>query len=420
MRYQYGEFDGDGFKGPDALFPSPKMIQFILSYGQEALDAMQEIDPESAEAQYVQALIEAGLMEEQKNADGTSTLTMTPRMLKGMQHRALLEIFKDMAKGVRGSHDVATAGRTLERTEGTRQYEFGDPLSEVDLSATLRNTIRRQLQETPPGEAAPSEVTPETSSSDSDQSGLQGLKLNLKMNDFEVHQTESRSDCATVLLIDQSGSMLRYGRFLQAKRVAMGLQAMINAQFPNDSLDYVGFYSLADKLTERDIPLAMPKPVSIRDYEVRLRAPLAEAESNPEKIPLHFTNLHLGLQRARAILQRRGAANKQIFLITDGQPTAHIQSDDKTGEDWLYLLYPPTEETAQTTLREALMCRQAGIRIASFALIEDYWGMDWVSFIEQMTRLTRGVAFYNTGEDLASTVIESYLSGRKTKKYVGA
>ena len=85
----------------------------------------------------------------------------------------------------------------------------------------------------------------------------------------------------------------------------------------------------------------------------------------------------------------------------------------------LYLLYPPHQRTVSATLKEALRCRQQGIRIATFALIEDYWGMEWVSFVEQLTRLTRGTAFYCTSEDLGSTVIEGYLSGRKKKSFVG-
>ncbi len=84
----------------------------------------------------------------------------------------------------------------------------------------------------------------------------------------------------------------------------------------------------------------------------------------------------------------------------------------------LYLLYPPTEETSNITLQEALKCQQQGIRIATFALIEDYWGMDWVGFVDQLTRLTRGMAYYCTSEDLSSTVIESYLTGKKTKSFV--
>ncbi len=395
MRYSYGEYDGQPFPSPDDLFPSSKLVNFILEYGEQALDAMQTL--EGDEADMIRLMIEAGLLEEVQDEDGNTKLQMTPRMLKGMQHQALLEIFRDMDKSVKGSHETSQSGRTTERSEGNKAYEFGDPLSEVDLGATLRNVMRRQVSE----------------------DGKAVLPLQIQMDDFEVHQTEARADCATVLLMDLSGSMMRYGRFLQAKRVAMGLKAMIEQRFPQDTLEYVGFYSLAEPMREQDVPLVMPKPVTIRDWEVKLRVPVQQARENMERMPLHFTNLQMGLREARRILAKRGASNKQIFIITDGQPTAHVQTSPDTGEEMLYLLYPPTEETSTITLQEAVKCQQQGIRIASFALIEDYWGMDWVGFIDQLTRLTRGTAFYNTGEDLASTVIESYLSGRKTRKFTG-
>ena len=395
MRYSYGEYDGQPFPSPDDLFPSSKLVNFILEYGEQALDAMQTL--EGDEADMIRQMIEAGLLEEVQDEDGNTKLQMTPRMLKGMQHQALLEIFRDMDKSVKGSHETSQSGRTTERSEGNKAYEFGDPLSEVDLGATLRNVMGRQVSE----------------------DGKAVLPLQIQMDDFEVHQTEARADCATVLLMDLSGSMMRYGRFLQAKRVAMGLKAMIEQRFPQDTLEYVGFYSLAEPMREQDVPLVMPKPVTIRDWEVKLRVPVQQARENMERMPLHFTNLQMGLREARRILAKRGASNKQIFIITDGQPTAHVQTSPDTGEEMLYLLYPPTEETATITLQEAVKCQQQGIRIASFALIEDYWGMDWVGFIDQLTRLTRGTAFYNTGEDLASTVIESYLSGRKTRKFTG-
>jgi uncharacterized protein with von Willebrand factor type A (vWA) domain len=145
--------------------------------------------------------------------------------------------------------------------------------------------------------------------------------------------------------------------------------------------------------------------------------------ANPKQIPLHFTNLQLGLRLAQQRLSRRGAANKQIFIITDGQPTAHVAANTSSGGapgtgEMLYLLYPPTEETAMVTLKEAMRCQQRGIRLATFALIEDYWGMDWVGFVDQMTKLTRGVSFYCGSGDLAGCIMESYLSGKKRKTYI--
>lgn len=403
MKFSYSEFDGQGFLSPDQLFASPQVMNFILQYGEKALDAMSNLENPD-EQEFIQAMIDAGLLEEYQDENGKTKLRMTGRLIKGFQHRALLEIFSDLRKGSREGHTTRQSGRTTERAEGTKAYEFGDPISELDMGATLRNAIARQ--------------TAERARATGVASGGPGLPIYINTNDFEVFQTEGSTDCATVMLIDLSGSMMRYGRFLQAKRIALGMQELIRGQFPQDTLDYVGFYSLADVLHERDIPLVMPKPVTVRDYEVRIRTPLEQARANPEAIPQHFTNLQLGLRTARQILSRRGAANKQIFVITDGQPTAHVAPGQGSDEEMLYLLYPPTETTSNITLTEAMRCQQQGIRIATFALIEDYWGMDWVGFVDQLTRLTRGLAYYCTSENLSSTVIESYLTGKKTKSFI--
>ncbi|MEX0655586.1 MAG: VWA domain-containing protein [Phycisphaeraceae bacterium] len=400
MKFQYGEYDGQPFQGPDSLFPEPKLVQFILQYGEQALDAMEQLENEEGQ-DYLEGLINAGLLEKTEDEQGNGKFQLTPRMIKGIQHKALLEIFANLKRGTKEGHETRSPGRTSERTDGTKPYEFGDPLSEIDLTATMRNAMARQLaQKQATGQA----VGP-------------SLPVHINPSDFELHVTEGAADCATVILIDQSGSMMRWGRFYQAKRVALGMAALIQQRFPQDTLDFVGFYSMAERIRERDLPLVMPKPISVRDYQVRLRLPLDQARENEDQIPLHFTNLQLGLRQARQILSRRGAINKQIFVITDGQPTAHVEPNEAGGE-MLYLLYPPNERTATATLKEALKCQQQGIRIATFALIEDYWGMDWVGFVDRLTRLTRGMAYYCTSDDLSSTVIESYFAGKKKKSFI--
>jgi uncharacterized protein with von Willebrand factor type A (vWA) domain len=118
------------------------------------------------------------------------------------------------------------------------------------------------------------------------------------------------------------------------------------------------------------------------------------------------------LQLARRILQRRGGDNKQIFIVTDGQPTAHVEGD------FVHLLYPPDRCSTVATLKEAVLAVRDGCRISTFALIEDYWGMDWVDFVDQLTKLTKGVAFYTNSGNLSSCIMESYLSGRKKKTHI--
>jgi Ca-activated chloride channel homolog len=202
--------------------------------------------------------------------------------------------------------------------------------------------------------------------------------------------------------------MMRYGRYLSAKKVAMALSALIRQRFPQDTVDIVGFYSTATRIREEQLPLIMPKMISTHEYMINVKVPLDQAHRTHQ----HFTNLQLGMQMGRKILGARQAEQKLMFVITDGQPTAHVDGNT------LYLQYPPTRTTAMATLKESLLCMRAGIRIASFALIEDYYGMEWVEFIDQMTRLCKGVAFYCASGDLASCVMESYLSGKKKKTFI--
>ena len=122
--------------------------------------------------------------------------------------------------------------------------------------------------------------------------------------------------------------------------------------------------------------------------------------------------MHLGLLHARRLLARRGGMNKQVFIITDGEPTAHVQGE------YVHLIYPPHERTMVATLSEALLLARQGIRFATFALIDDYYQMDWVQFVDQLTKLTRGVAFYCTGGSLADCILESYLSGRRRRTFI--
>ena len=396
MKYLYGEYDGLPFPTPDSLFPSPRVMRFILQHGQQALDAMEQLEDEEARA-YIEQLIEDGLLERD---EATGELRLTPKMVRGIEHQSLLEIFQGLERGTREGHQTVAAGHSDERTEGTKPYAYGDPLSEIDVGATMRNAFARHH-----ADAAQRGEDP-------------ALPIGIRSSDFELHVTEGQTDTALCVLLDMSGSMMRWGRFYQAKRVALGMAQLVRSKFPQDTVDFVGFYSTAEAIPERDLPLVMPKPVTVQDYQVRLRVPLDQATEDPKRVPQHFTNLQLGLRVARQLLSRRGATNRQIFIITDGQPTAHVEPSEAGGE-MLYLVYPPTERTSTITLKEALRCQQTGIRIATFALIEDYWAMDWVGFVDQLTRLTRGMAFYCSSDDLSSTIIESYLSGKRRKSVVG-
>lgn len=401
MKFTYGPFDAHhAFRGQDALFPSFNFLQFVLQYGQEGLEALDDPDADERIQALVEQMIDAGLLER----DDEGRLRPTPRTVKSMEARTLLEIFRDLRPGYRGEHRSPMAGRTSERTDGTRPYEYGDPVGEIDAGQTLRNAIQRALAS---GVGASRAGAGEP---------LSLLPLRLIDRDFELHNTESVGETAIVVLLDLSGSMIRYGRFLQAKRVALGLKALVERRFPTDSLQFIGFSSVAAPIRERDLTLVMPRPIATRQWQVRIRVPLEQASEAPQ----HFTNLHHALRLARVALARTGARNKQIFIVTDGQPTAHVERADAPAADMLHLIYPPSDRTWQVTLEEAYRCAQADIRLSTFALIEEYESMDWVGFVEQMTRLTRGVAFYCTAGDLPGLIVESYLSGKRRKTSAAA
>jgi uncharacterized protein with von Willebrand factor type A (vWA) domain len=390
MKYFYGEFDGEEFPSQDQLFGFNQLMDLILQHGEQALKALQQMmnDPDK---QQISEMLEQLLQEGMLDKDGKGKLKLTPRSINQMQRKALMEVFSNLRLGQREGHEKITAGQGGERIEGTKPYQFGDPVSELDLHATLHNALSRH-------------GLPKASLSDR----TVGPKIRFDERDFELHLHEGTTSCSTVVLLDMSGSMMRYGRFLAAKKVALAMQALVRSKFPQDSIDFVGFYSGAARIAEHALPLTMPKPVSLYDYQVRMRVAIDQLD----KAPQHFTNLHMGLQLARRILQKRGGDNKQMFIVTDGQPTAHVEGD------YVHLLYPPDRRSTVATLKEAVLAVRDGCRISTFALIEDYWGMDWVDFVDQLTKLTKGVAFYTNSANLSSCIMESYLSGRKKKTHI--
>ena len=410
----YSEFDGEGpgrFLSPDDLFPPKGLTDFITEYGEQGLEALDQ-HPDEQIQQLIQDMLDAGLLER----DDQGTLHPTPRMVRGMQHNAFLEIFNNLAKSHREGHETNEPGRQGERTEGTRPHPPGDPIAELDLSTTIRNAIQRTAAELTTNTQPHAQPNIQPNQKPNRGAADQLLPLKINDRDFELFNVESSADCATAILIDLSGSMMRYGRHIAAKRVAMGMAGLIKEKFPLDTVDFIGFASTAEHITEADLPLVMPKPITTRDWEVRVRCPLDQAEQTHP----HFTNLHHALRMARQTLARKGSQNKQIFIITDGQPTAHLTFPPELGGNaTLNLIYPPAQSSSDATLEEAFTCTQQGIRIASFALIEEYHAMEWVGFIDQLTRLSQGAAFYCTAGDLESTIMESYLTGKRKKQPIG-
>ena len=332
MRYAYGEFDGQEFPTPDSLFGYDQIMDFILEYGEKALDAMEKMDP--ADAEILQKMIDEGMLDKV-----AGRYRLTPKAINAMQRRALMEIFSAAPPWYPREPPDDQPRRRRDRLEGTKKYQYGDPISELDLNQTMRNAVARNSAE---------RQIENRKSKIENPPGI-GLPIQLSENDLELHQVEGATNVALCVLIDLSGSMMRCGRFLSAKKVAMALTALVRQRFPQDTVDIVGFYSTATRIREEQLPLIMPKRVSTHEYMIDIKVPLDQADRTHQ----HFTNLQLGMQMGRQILRARQAEQKLMFVITDGQPTAHVEGN------MLHLQYPPTQRTAMATLREALLCMRA-------------------------------------------------------------
>jgi uncharacterized protein with von Willebrand factor type A (vWA) domain len=297
-------------------------------------------------SQLTKMLEEAGLIE---NKEGR--LELTPRGLRAIGSNALRDLFSELTKERLGQHQQHREGLGHERSYQTKAYEFGDPF-QLDLQRTIRNAIRRQGGGTP---------------------------VVLHPDDFEIERTEHLTRSSTVLMLDLSMSMPMRDNFLPAKKVAMALHHLISSQFPRDYLGLVGFSETARVITADQLP-----EVSW-DF-------------------VYGTNMHHGFTLARQLLAKQ-SGNKQILMITDGEPTAHI-----TPSGDIYFNYPPVRETVEATLREVVRCTREGIRINTFVLDAT---SALTAFIEKMTQINRGRAFYTTNEALGDYVLVDFLEHRR-------
>jgi uncharacterized protein with von Willebrand factor type A (vWA) domain len=297
-------------------------------------------------AEITKMLEEAGLIQQKEGR-----LELTPRGLRKIGNNALRDLFTKLVRDKNGQHQITRQGYGHERTYETKPYEYGDPFS-IDLHRTIRNAIRRNGPSTP---------------------------VKLSPDDFEIETTEHLTRSSTVLMLDLSMSMPMRDNFLPAKKVAMALHSLITSQFPRDFMGIVGFSETAYELSAAQLP-----EVSW-DFA-------------------YGTNMHHGFTLARKMLSRQ-SGTKQIIMITDGEPTAHITP----GGD-VFFNYPPVHETIEATLREAARCTRDGIRINTFMLDADY-GLK--SFVEQLTAVNRGRAFFTSPETLGDYVLVDFIEHKQ-------
>jgi uncharacterized protein with von Willebrand factor type A (vWA) domain len=375
-RYEYTRWDGSQeFQPQSAEKAFDQIAEYLLQHGEQVLRNLDRFQDEDM-PEILELIQKDGLIEK----DGEGKWQVSPKGLRRIQDEALTSLFQTFNRDAIGRHDTPQKGEGTVRLEDSKPYVYGDSLANLDLHETLKNAMIRQGG---------------------------GLPIRLHYDDYVVHETEYQTRCATVVLIDMSGSMGRYGKYAMTKKVALALQAMVRAQFAQDSMQMIGFYSFANLLTEKQLLNSAPKPISLYDSRVHLRFDL---DTPHQRIPQHFTNIDAGLRLARNHLARQAAQNQQIIVITDGEPTAHIEGRE------VVLIYPPSEKTARATLNEVKRCAAAGIRVSSFALIEDYFYTGLVNFVEEMARVSQGVAAYCSTEDLGQFVFDSFIGGRRTRR----
>lgn len=296
-------------------------------------------------AEITRMLSDAGLIEQREGR-----VELTPQGMRRLGQNALAELFRKLDRDMLGRHELERTGIGHERNHQTKAYEWGDPFN-LHIGRTIRNAIVRDG----------------------------GSPVTLAPDDFEIEQTEQLVRSSTVLMLDLSLSMPMRDNFLPAKKVAMALHSLISMQYPRDYLGLVGFSEVARVLTADQLP-----EVSW-DF-------------------VYGTNMQHGFQLARQLLSRQ-SGTKQIIMITDGEPTAHINSH---GEPEFH--YPPVRATVDATLLEVSRCTRDDIRINTFMLDPD---RSLQHFIERLTQLNGGRAFFTTPQDLGDYVLVDFIEQRR-------
>ena len=330
-----------------------------VQYGQRGL---QNVDPEQVRElmgeeaaatleqlkELPRILEEAGYIEKKGNR-----YELTPRGMRKIGQKALKDIFAQLKKDSFGKHKTTLTGSGGERTDDFKRYEFGDPFL-LDLEETVMNAVYRE------GPGSPVKIKPE---------------------DFEVYRTELITSSSTVLMLDMSRSMILRNCWAAAKKVAMALNMLIRSQYPKDNLYIIGFSDRARQLTPESLT-----QITWNEY-------------------VYGTNMQHGFQMARQLLARHKGGNKQIIMITDGEPTAHIEEDGR-----VEFQYPPSPRTFSETLKEVNRCTREQIVINTFMLEKSRY---LANFVEQMTKINKGRAFYASPENLGEYILVDYVASKK-------
>ncbi|MEU9515014.1 VWA domain-containing protein [Micromonospora sp. NPDC048169] len=288
-----------------------------------------------------------------RDAEG---LTLSPKALRRLASTALRRVFSDLTAGPRGQHDLRTAGAAGEVSGASRPWEYGDE-QPLDVVRTLTRAVRR--------------VGP-------------GVPVPLAVEDFEVVETERRASAAVVLCVDLSYSMISQGRRGPMKQTALALSHLMATRFPQDALQIVGFGREAMPLTQQE---------------------LAAVEPDMQQ----GTNLQHALRIAGRHLRRHPGAEPVVLVVTDGEPTAHLDPED--GE--AYFHWPPLPETISATIREVDRLTRYGATLNLFMLGDDP-GLR--RFVDAVARRSGGRMFTPDLDDLGEYVVSDYLRARHGRR----
>jgi len=360
MRHRYSWLDPDLIRQLLAEMGLRRLFnQLLLQSGGDVEEAMQMmrmlqqrgyIDPNIDLEAFFAQLTEENVI----GQDANGNVVLASGGERQIRRDALDEIFGGLQKSAAGFHSVQNAGQGTERLTETRPYQFGDDPMSIDSIRSLRNAMKH---------------------SDPDDA------IVMTEEDLEVFETEHNSSCATVVMIDISHSMVLYGedRITPAKKVALALTELVLTKYPKDSIDVVLF---GDEAVE--VPISEIAYVKVGPYH---------------------TNTKAGLELAQRILRRRKHNNKQIFMITDGKPSALTEGG---------MLYTNSfgldMKIVNRTLEEADRCRRAGIPITTFMLATDPM---LVNFVEQLSKINRGRAFYSSPDRLGEYILADYIRNRR-------
>lgn len=374
-----------------------------------------DVDQLSSMQQQVQDYLrEAAERQGLEQAGQGEAFRLTPKAHRVFQGKLLERLFSDLEASRTGRHDANLMGEGAVETQRTKPYEFGDSVANMDVVSTFTNALIRAASEQK-GEPT-TEVVGESNAAASDASDdttpttpVVGSPrpFTLRSDDIVIHKTRNTPKAATSVVMDMSGSMRYDGQYINVKRMALALQGLMRSEYPGDFLSFVECYSFGKPVEPGKLLNLMPKPVTITNPVVQLRADMSRDDISESMVPPHFTNLQHGLSLARKQLSVQDTPNRQIVLITDGLPTAHFEGEV------LYLLYPPDPRTEAATMREGMLCAREGITINLFLLPSWSQTEEDVRFAYRLAESTKGRVFFTAGKDLDRYVVWDYVSRRR-------